>query len=227
MADITASEVQEIPRQDDSQRQQPQSSPIRLLVIGAGSRGNGYARAVGTLQNAVIASIAEPIQAKRESFLKKHISIDGVRQADHAFETWQDFVAYEKVRRERQRAGEETLPGIDGAFICTLDYTHVAIVDALAPFGIHLMCEKPLATSLDDCRRMYGALKRAEAAGARAVFSTGHVLRYSPHNMLLKSLIEGNAIGDLLSIEHTEPIGFWHFAHSYVRYDYSLGSIRR
>ena len=191
--------------------------PIRLLVIGAGSRGNSYAKAVGTLENAVIASVAEPIRFKRESFGKKYIWSSGHRQEDQEFETWQDFVHYEKERRCRRAAGESTLPGVDGAFICTLDNTHVDIVEHLAPLGLHIMCEKPLATSLVDCQRIYRALRHAEDAGSKAVFSTGHVLRYSPHNMLLKKLIEDGAVGEIMSIEHTEPVGFWHFAHSYVR----------
>ena len=191
--------------------------PLRLLVIGAGSRGNSYAKAVGTLDNAIIASIAEPIQFKRHSFGKKYIWPGGHPQEGQYFETWQDFVRYEKDRRQKCELGEQSLPGVDGAFICTPDTTHVEIVESLATFGLHVMCEKPLATSLKDCQRIYQSLKRAEEAGTKAVFSVGHVLRYSPHNMLLKRLIENGAIGDILSIEHTEPVGFWHFAHSYVR----------
>jgi predicted dehydrogenase len=50
------------------------------------------------------------------------------------------------------------------------------------------------------------------------VFSIGHVLRYSPHNILLRKLVlEDRVIGDLLSVNHTEPVGWWHFTHSYVR----------
>ncbi|KAL6711137.1 hypothetical protein ACN47E_005668 [Coniothyrium glycines] len=36
--------------------------------------------------------------------------------------------------------------------------------------------------------------------------------------MLLRHLVrEENVIGDVLSIEHVEPVGWWHFSHSYVR----------
>jgi len=75
------------------------------------------------------------------------------------------------------------------------------------------MCEKPLATTLGDCLSMYGAL-----ANQDTIFAIGHVLRYSPHNILLrKLLLEDRVIGDVLSVEHTEPVGWWHFTHSYVR----------
>jgi hypothetical protein len=155
-------------------------------------------------------------------------------------------VAWERARRqrrEREKDGDAEVAAaaggeseIDAALVCTLDETHVEIVVALAPLGLHILCEKPLATTLDDCCRIYDALLRAGAeAGARAgattataagggakepsaVFAIGHVLRYSPHNVLLRQLLlEENAIGDIVSVEHTEPVGWWHFAHSYVR----------
>ncbi len=44
------------------------------------------------------------------------------------------------------------------------------------------------------------------------------MLRYSPHNVTLRRLLlEDRVIGDLLSVDHTEPVGWWHFTHSYVR----------
>jgi predicted dehydrogenase len=50
------------------------------------------------------------------------------------------------------------------------------------------------------------------------VFGICHVLRYSPHNMMLRHLVlNEEVIGDVLSIEHVEPVGWWHFSHSYVR----------
>ncbi|KAJ8124416.1 hypothetical protein O1611_g9224 [Lasiodiplodia mahajangana] len=43
--------------------------------------------------------------------------------------------------------------------------------------------------------------------------------------MLRKLLLEDNAIGDILSVHHTEPVGFWHFSHSYVRGNWRKESI--
>ncbi|KAL4881757.1 hypothetical protein BJY04DRAFT_188075 [Aspergillus karnatakaensis] len=43
-------------------------------------------------------------------------------------------------------------------------------------------------------------------------------MRYAPiHRMIRKLICEDDAIGDIISIEHTETVGWWHFAHSYVR----------
>ncbi|MCJ1385083.1 hypothetical protein MMC17_008201 [Xylographa soralifera] len=194
--------------------------PIRLLIIGAGSRGNAYAEAVTSSTTAVIAGVAEPITFKREALGKKYIWYNGHRQDDQEFEGWKAFLEHEITRRKRVEAGESetVLPGFDGLFVCTPDDTHVEIITALAPLGMHIMSEKPLATTLTDCLRIYRSLKPPSPDQLRAVFSIGHVLRYSPHNMLLrKLLLEDGIIGDVISIEHTEPVGWWHFSHSYVR----------
>jgi predicted dehydrogenase len=94
---------------------------------------------------------------------------------------------------------------------------HREVVTGLAELGrVHIMCEKPLATTLEDCLEMYAALQsNKDQENNQMLFSIGHVLRYSPHNMMLRNLIlEDRVIGDVLSVVHTEPVGWWHFTHS-------------
>ena len=190
----------------------------KFLIIGAGARGKAYARAVNESTNGSITAVAEPVAFKRQSFGDKYLwGTQGPRDGQ-AFEDWRDFVQYERSRREYEARGKEVPPGIDGVFVCVLDEAHAEVVVGLRDLNLHIMCEKPLATTLDDCLRMYRSLRPVGNGFPRKIFSIGHVLRYSPHNMLLrKLLLEDDAIGDILSIEHTEPVGWWHFSHSYVR----------
>jgi hypothetical protein len=52
----------------------------------------------------------------------------------------------------------------------------------------------------------------------KTVFAVGFVLRYSYFFMLLRKLVrEERVVGDVVSVDHTEPVGWWHFRHSYVR----------
>ena len=44
-----------------------------------------------------------------------------------------------------------------------------------------------------------------------------HVLRYFPPVVKIKEIIDSGVIGDIMTINHTENVGFWHFAHSFVR----------
>lgn len=109
--------------------------------------------------------------------------------------------------------------------VCVLDTLHEEVVRGVAGLGVSVLVEKPFGTSLGSCLRMYRALKMGEGGEGCAeqkreekVFGICHVLRYSPHNMMLRHLVlEEGVVGDVLSLEHVEPVGWWHFSHSYVR----------
>lgn len=182
-------------------------SAVRVLVIGAGARGTAYGDALSQANSgAVIVAVAEPDINRRNRFGRRFIWAERGCRDGEAFSDWQSWL--------------RTPTTVDAVFVCTLDETHAAIVTALAPLRLHVMCEKPLATSLHDCLAMVHALDSV-------VFSTGHVLRYSPHNrMLRRLLIDEEMIGEIISMEHTEPVGWWHFAHSYVRGKWRQGACR-
>ncbi|KAL4943008.1 hypothetical protein BDV06DRAFT_235034 [Aspergillus oleicola] len=216
-----------------------------FLIIGAGSRGTAYARAITTSTNGRIGAVAEPHAYKRKLLGETYIwGSDKQSKEGEEFEGWQEWIAYEKRRRERLKkpnANGDGKPGVDGVLVCTLDETHIAILTAIANAGfmdLHILCEKPLALSLDDCLSVYASWTKTSNPSThspsqlqihqengvkskphpRSIFSIGHVLRYSPHNLTLRRLVrEEKVIGDIVSIEHTEPVGHWHFAHSYVR----------
>lgn len=209
------------PESEDISLVGPNDSSLapRLLIIGAGSRGDAYARAVKESTTATIVAVAEPLRFQRHSLGRKYIWGPNTPTEDQEFDGWKEFLGYEQRRRQRAARGENVPKGVDGVFVCTLDTMHEEIIVALAPLNLHIMSEKPLATTLKSCLNIYRSLRpEGQAHPPSKVFSVGHVLRYSPHNMLLrKLLLEEDAIGDIISIEHTEPVGWWHFSHSYVR----------
>jgi predicted dehydrogenase len=207
----------------DEQTDPANSRLPRFLIIGAGSRGNSYARALKDSGLGIVASVADPIPFKRRQLGGRYIWQSSGPQVGQEFADWRDFVTYEQQRRADEAAGNETPPKIDGVFVCVLDHQHAEVVTAFGGFsGIHIMVEKPLANRLNDCLQIQKSIE----AGPQSIFAIGHVLRYSPHNMLLRNLVrEKHVIGDILSLEHTEPVGFWHFAHSYVRGNWRNDSI--
>jgi len=119
----------------------------RFLVVGAGSRGNSYARALQDSGLGVVAAVADPIAFKRKQLGARYIWHSSGPQPGQDFADWRDFVEYEQKRRKDEAAGLDTAPKIDGAFICVLDHQHVEVASALAPLGLHIMCEKPLGTN--------------------------------------------------------------------------------
>ena len=206
-----------------------------------GGRGTDGDKGKANMTTAArVAAVAEPDEFKRAEFGRKFIwgrneptalgrdqkekkwdEQDDQLRRDREFTDWREWVRWEQERRHRSGssgAEDDDNQGlvIHGVFVCTLDESHAEILQALSQFeNLHVLCEKPLALSLDDCMSIRAAY---QPTLDRRIFSIGHVLRYSPHNILLHKLVtQDRAIGDVVSIEHTEPVGWWHFAHSYVR----------
>ena len=69
-----------------------------------------------------------------------------------------------------------------------------------------------MAVTEADCREIAAA---CEESGV--FLAVCHVLRYFPPVVKIKEIIESGAIGDVVTINHTENVGYWHFAHSFVR----------
>jgi predicted dehydrogenase len=79
---------------------------------------------------------------------------------------------------------------LDGVVIATPPRTHREIVVFALASGIGVLCEKPLAVTLDDCEVMAAAV-----ASARVVFQAGFCHRFQPQVRALKRLIDTGAIG--------------------------------
>jgi predicted dehydrogenase len=183
----------------------------RIIFIGAGSQANAYAGPITRQKLGTIIAVADPLPYKRQDFGRRHIWGSRTPHDSEQWPNWEAWVSAESKRVERS---------VDAVFICVLDELHLPVIRAIAKLGVHVMCEKPLATNLADCIAVLGTMERAwEELGKRTIFGLGHVLRYSPQNMLLRRLVrDERLLGDVVSVEHTEPVGWWHMAHSFVRY---------
>ncbi len=170
-------------------------APARLAVIGAGSRGlevyAGYCRAHPEL--ATVVSVADVNEARLRQAAQTH----GLPSAS-VFTDWREML--------------EARPEVDGVVVATPDRFHVDPVLAAVERGLSVLVEKPLAPTLPELRRL--AVGVGEAAH---LVTVAHVLRYTPFFGRIRTLLDDGAIGKLTTIEHMEHIGYWHFAHSYVR----------
>ncbi|HLK10810.1 MAG TPA: Gfo/Idh/MocA family oxidoreductase [Candidatus Binatia bacterium] len=81
---------------------------------------------------------------------------------------------------------------VDAALVATPNTTHADIACELLERGVHVLCEKPLATMRADVERMYAA---AERGGARLV--AGHCLRFSPNLAMLARVVADGWLGDV------------------------------
>src|SRR5690349_6594191 len=169
-------------------------APVELLIAGGGSRGAMFAGwAARHPERARVVAVAEPRADRREVLADAH----GV-PPDLCFADWRDALGNGRVA--------------DAAIVATLDREHTEPVLALAEQGYALLIEKPLATTEEECVRIVEEVEREGVDAAVA-----HVLRYTPYTRLVRRLLDEGAVGEVVSVEHLEPVGFWHQAHSYVR----------
>lgn len=167
---------------------------VKLAVVGAGGRGRTYAQWVlENLDAAQVVAVAEPRDDIRTTFAREH-GIDDSR----CFTDWRDLFAAGRIA--------------DAVLICTQDRMHTEPAIAFAGDGWHVMLEKPMAPTPEECEQIVAA-----AGKGGGIFAVCHVLRYNPYTRALKQIIDSGEIGDIVSVQHLEPVGYWHFAHSYVR----------
>jgi 1,5-anhydro-D-fructose reductase (1,5-anhydro-D-mannitol-forming) len=81
-------------------------------------------------------------------------------------------------------------PTIDAVYISTTNEWHESQALAAVTAGKHVLCEKPLALSLDSAHRMVAA-----AAAAGVVLGTNHHLRNAATHRRMRELIQSGAIG--------------------------------
>lgn len=165
------------------------------VVIGAGMRG-GRAYGPYALANPDeirIVAVAEPDHERQMAFAQAHGIPPEMR-----------FLSWEDLLREPRLA--------DAAIICTQDGMHFDPTMQAIEKGYHILLEKPMSPDPSECIRM------GDYANQRGQhFAICHVLRYTAFFGQLKQLLEERRIGQLISIQLTENVGYFHFAHSFVR----------
>lgn len=89
-------------------------------------------------------------------------------------------------------------PAIDAVSVCTANHSHAEITIAALKAGKQVLCEKPMATSLQDCEEM---VKTASETGCFLML--GHNQRLAKAHVKAKELIETGLIGDIVSFRTT------------------------
>ena len=172
----------------------PSPKPVTAVVVGAGGRGTNYALfAHEHPERLRILGVAEPKDYNRQNLADSHAI-----PPENVFSGWQELAARPRLA--------------DAAIIATQDAMHVEPAIAFARLGYAILLEKPMAPNLADCRRIVQAVKENHN-----LFAVCHVMRYTAYTQKLKALVASGLIGEVVSMQHLEPVGYWHQAHSFVR----------
>jgi predicted dehydrogenase len=168
---------------------------IDAVLIGAGQRGaDAYAPYALTHPDRLrFLAVAEPHEERRRRFAEAH-----------------------HIPPERQFSDADALFALgriaDAAFICTPDQAHVDPARKAMALGYHLLLEKPFATTPEACADL---VARAKTHGVR--MEVCHVARHARHFERLNDIVHSGVLGEIVHIDHSENVSYWHMAHSYVR----------
>jgi predicted dehydrogenase len=170
------------------------NTPLRVAVIGAGIRGTNLARRLSRSEyGAVIFAVAEPDDEKRRSFAREFKLSEEV-----IFSGWSDLV--------------QKLDNCDAAIIATLDNQHAGPAVACLKHDWHILLEKPLADTFQDCKLI---VKTQEER--RKTVAVCHTLRFMDGYRTVKQIVSNGTVGQVVHIDHMEAIGNLRFSHNYVR----------
>jgi hypothetical protein len=165
---------------------------MKVAVIGLGQRGLGYIRIINHYHKDVeITAICDKYAARVDEVALKY-------DIKTKFYKDEDFFKAGKLA--------------DAIIIATQDRDHYVHGLKAIELGYNILMEKPVSPIISQCLELE---QKAKGKGISIVVC--HVLRYSNYYSKIKELIDSGIIGKIQNINHTENIGYFHFAHSYVR----------
>src|SRR5688572_16699347 len=161
--------------------------PVTAITLGAGARGNVYGDyALEYPTQLDIVGVAEPIPVRNERYAQKHKIA-----AANRFNTWEDVFKKPKFA--------------DAVIISTPDQLHYGPCMQALKMGYDILLEKPISPSEQECRDILGL---AQKTGR--IVAVCHVLRYAPYFIKLRELMQNGSIGEVISMQHLEPIEHTH-----------------
>lgn len=144
---------------------------LRVGVIGVGVMGSNHARVFAGLSGIQLVGVADPDRAQRD-LVTRALGCPAVSEVDALLDL-----------------------GVDAVTIAAPTHLHHRIALNCMSRGIHVMVEKPIASSVEEGREIIAAARRAGVT-----LMVGHVERFNPAVATIKDAIRGE---DILSIAIT------------------------
>jgi predicted dehydrogenase len=149
---------------------------LKTAVFGTGFMGRVHTEGIRRLGNVEVAVIAASSDAKARAFA--------------------DELGVEGATGDYRTALAD--PSIDAVHVCTPNVLHFPMTKAALLAGKHVLCEKPLAMSLEEGREM--ARLAAERNLANCTF---HNLRYYPMVQHIRRMREAGELGEIYAVQGT------------------------
>jgi myo-inositol 2-dehydrogenase / D-chiro-inositol 1-dehydrogenase len=164
---------------------------LRYGLVGTGMMGVEHIRNVAVAVDAAVVALFDPVETSL-GWAKAALGTDATP------EVYPDVAALASA-------------GLDAVIVASPNHTHRTVLEPLFDAGLNILCEKPLATTIEDARWI-----AARAAQSPGVFWTAMEYRYMPPAAAFIEQVHGGRVGRLqmLSIrEHRFPfltkVGDW------------------
>jgi predicted dehydrogenase len=149
---------------------------IKTAVIGSGFMGKVHTEAVRRLGNVEVVALAS--SPRQEASKLAHVF-----DVPNVSSTWKNIVKD---------------PEVEVVHICTPNALHFPIAMAAMEAGKHVVCEKPLAMSVDEAKQMVDLAKKKKIAHC-----VNHNLRYYPVVQHIREMIANGDLGEILVVQGT------------------------
>ncbi|KAB5488836.1 MULTISPECIES: Gfo/Idh/MocA family protein [Flagellimonas] len=146
--------------------------PLKFAIVGCGRIGNRHAKHIAN--NGILKAVCDVDFGRADTLAKEY--------GASAYPSIEDMLANEK--------------DIDLVAICSPNGLHAAHSIKVLKSGIHVLCEKPMATSVYDCGEM---IKTAESANKRLMIVKQN--RFNPPVEAVKRLIDSGKLGRIFSVQ--------------------------
>ncbi len=158
---------------------------IGIGLLGSGGRIRGLANRVTEKEPSTqVVAISDPLESSLNAGLE-------------------ELNPNAKIYRDHRELVQDS--DVDWVMVGSWNSMHREHVVTAFEAGKHVFCEKPLATTLDDCL----AMREAWQESGRQ-FIIGFTLRYSPHYNRIKEVVDEGQIGRIISLEFNETLNFNH-----------------
>jgi predicted dehydrogenase len=149
------------------------SNSVKVAIIGCGGIAKGkHLPSLSKLEQVELVAFCDIVLERAQQAAEKY-GIAGAKV----------YESYIELLKDRS---------IDVIHVCTPNESHADISIAALEAGKHVMCEKPMAKTAADARRMVEAAKRT---GKK--LTVGYNNRFRPDSQYLKKVTEAGELGDI------------------------------
>ena len=143
---------------------------VRFGIVGAGVIGKTHREAISQVEAAELAAVCDVERERAETLVGDTVA--------RVFTNYREMIV----------SGD-----VDVVSVCTPHTSHPQIAICAFENGLHVLCEKPLATHVNAAREMHDA-----AAGTSLKFGVCFQKRTEPLYRKAKELIEGGELGNAM-----------------------------